>query len=103
MKKTILKNTIVEQLRTIFDPEIHINIYDLGLIYRIDIDHNGHVDIDMTLTTPGCPVAHTFPGIVEHKIKEIQGVTDAKVNLVWEPAWSREKMTTEIKLELGLL
>lgn len=103
MDKEALKDQIIEQLRTVFDPEIHVNIYDLGLIYRIDIDDDANVDVDMTLTAPGCPVAHTFPGMVECKIKEVDGVEDAKVNLVWEPAWSRENMTIEVKLELGIL
>jgi len=103
MNKEALKDQIIEQLRTVFDPEIHVNIYDLGLIYRIDIDDDANVDVDMTLTAPGCPVAHTFPGMVEGKIKEVEGVKDARVNLVWEPAWSRDNMTMEVKLELGIL
>jgi FeS assembly SUF system protein len=101
--KEALKDQIIEQLRTVFDPEIHVNIYDLGLIYRIDIDDDANIDVDMTLTAPGCPVAHTFPGMVEGKIKEVEGVKDAVVNLVWEPAWSRDNMTMEVKLELGIL
>ncbi|MCW8962412.1 MAG: SUF system Fe-S cluster assembly protein [Gammaproteobacteria bacterium] len=103
MDKEALKENIIAQLRTVFDPEIHVNIYDLGLIYRIDIDDDAVVDVDMTLTAPGCPVAHTFPGMVESKIKEVEGVTDAKVNLVWEPAWSKDNMTMEAQLELGIL
>lgn len=103
MDKQALKDSIIEQLRTVFDPEIHVNIYDLGLIYRIDIDDDGVVDVDMTLTAPGCPIAHTFPGMVECKIKEVEGVKDAKVSLVWEPPWSRENMTIEVKLDLGIL
>ena len=103
MDKDALKERIVAQLKTVFDPEIHVNIYDLGLIYRLDIADDGVVDVDMTLTTPGCPVAHTFPGQVECKIREVDGVKDAKVNLVWEPPWSRESVTMEVKLELGML
>ena len=101
--KDELKERIVARLRTVFDPEIHVNIYDLGLIYRLDIDDDGNVDVDMTLTTPGCPVAHTFPGQVECKIKEVAGVKNANVNLVWDPPWSRERVTMEVKLELGML
>lgn len=103
MDKDALKERIVARLKTVFDPEIHVNIYDLGLIYRLDIADDGMVEVDMTLTTPGCPVAHTFPGQVECKIKEVDGVKDAKVNLVWEPPWSRESVTMEVKLELGML
>lgn len=103
MDKEALKEQIIAQLRTVFDPEIHVNIYDLGLIYRIDIDDDANVDVDMTLTTAGCPVAHTFPGQVESKIKEVEGVNDASVNLVWDPPWSQESMTIEVKLELGML
>ena len=103
MDKEALKEDIICQLRTVYDPEIHVNIYDLGLIYRIDIDDDGNVDVDMTLTTAGCPVAHTFPGQVESKIREVEGVNDAKVNLVWDPPWSRDSMTMEVKLELGML
>ena len=103
MDKEALKDQIIEQLRTVFDPEINVNIYDLGLIYRIDIDDDANIDVDMTLTAPGCPVAHTFPGMVESKVKEVEGVKDAMVNLVWDPAWSRDNMSMEVKLELGIL
>lgn len=103
MDKDTLKDQIVEQLKTVYDPEISVNIYDLGLIYRLEIDDEAVVECDMTLTTPGCPVAHTFPGQVENKIKDVEGVADAKVNLVWDPPWSRENMTIEAQLELGML
>lgn len=103
MDKDALKEQIIKQLKTVFDPEIHINIYDLGLIYRIDIDDTARVCVDMTLTTPGCPVAHSFPGQVECKIKEVEGVNDAQVNLVWDPPWTRDSITMEVKLELGML
>ncbi len=103
MDKGTLKDRIIEQLRTVYDPEISVNIYDLGLIYRLDIDDEANVECDMTLTTPGCPVAHTFPGQVETRIKEVEGVSDAEVNLVWDPPWSQDSITMEVKLELGLL
>ncbi len=98
-----LKDRIIEQLKTVYDPEISVNIYDLGLIYRLDIDQQANVACDMTLTTPGCPVAHTFPGQVEAKIKAVEGVRDARVNLVWDPPWTQDSMTMEVKLELGML
>ena len=98
-----LEEKIIEQLRTVFDPEIPVNIYDLGLIYKIDIQDSGAVDIDMTLTAPGCPVAQTFPGVVENKVKEVDGVESAHVELVWDPPWSQDNMTDDVKLQLGIL
>ncbi len=103
MDKEALKEKIIEQLKTVYDPEISINIYDLGLIYKIEIDDDANVAIDMTLTSPGCPIAHTFPGTVECKVKEVEGVNDAHVELVWDPPWDRGSMTMEVKLELRLL
>jgi len=98
-----LETNVVAALRTIYDPEIPINIYDLGLIYQLDIDVNGRVDVRMTLTAPGCPVAATFPDTVEQRLYEVPGVTEARVELVWEPAWSPERLTEDAKLKLGLL
>lgn len=98
-----LRQDIVAVLRTIYDPEIHVNILDLGLIYTLDIDEQGNVDIDMTLTAPACPVAGEFPGIVEGRVSEVPGVRSVHVELVWEPPWSIDSMTDEVKLELGLL
>lgn len=98
-----LRQDIVTVLRTIYDPEIHVNILDLGLIYALDIDEQGNVDIDMTLTAPACPVAGEFPGIVEGHVREVPGVRSVHVELVWEPPWSIDSMTDEVKLELGLL
>ena len=98
-----LRDEIVAVLRTIYDPEIPVNILDLGLIYALDIDEHGHVDIEMTLTAPACPVAGTFPGIVEGRVGEVQGVKSVHVELVWEPPWSTDSMTEDVKLELGLL
>lgn len=97
-----LKEAIITALRTVYDPEIPVNIYDLGLIYDVRIDENKHAFIDMTLTTPGCPVAATFPGIVAEKVRSVEGITDATVELVWEPAWTQERMTEAAKVELGL-
>jgi len=98
-----LREDLITVLRTIYDPEIPVNIYDLGLIYNIDIDEQHNVNIDMTLTAPACPVAGTFPATVEERLNEVPGVNDVHVELVWEPAWSMDMLTDETKLELGLL
>ncbi len=93
---------IVEVLRTIFDPELPVNIYDLGLIYSVQVDAAGVAKILMTLTTPACPVAETLPPEVEEKVKTIDGVSDAHVELVWEPPWTPDRMTDAAKLDAGL-
>ncbi len=98
-----LRQNVVEALRTIFDPEIPVNIYDLGLIYDLEADDAGKVAVQMTLTAPGCPVAQTFPGEVEAKLYTVPGVTEAVVDLVWEPPWDQERMTEAAKLQLGFL
>lgn len=98
-----LGQRVVDALKEIYDPEIPVNIYDLGLIYNIDIDDKGVVEIEMTLTTPGCPVAQTFPGTVESAIREVEGVTAASVELVWDPPWSPDCLSDATKLDLGLL
>ena len=90
-------------LRQIYDPEISVNIYDLGLIYDLDIDEEGRARIRMTLTAPACPFAGTLPGQVEMATKGVEGITDASVELVWDPPWSQERMSDEAKLQLGLL
>jgi FeS assembly SUF system protein len=95
--------TVVAALRTVFDPEIPVNIYDLGLIYNVNIDESNVVKIDMTLTAPGCPVAATFPGTVETAVKEVAGVVDATVALVWDPPWTMDNMSDAAKLQLGML
>lgn len=94
---------IIEALRTVYDPEIPVNIYDLGLIYNFEVDDNFFVDVAMTLTAPGCPVAETFPGIVENAVKSVVGVSDARVELTFEPPWTMANMTDEAKLELGMI
>ena len=98
-----IEGKVVHALKQVFDPEIPVNIYDLGLIYTIDIDDDNNVAIQMTLTAAGCPVAQTFPGTVENAVKAVEGVNDAKVELVWEPPWSRDNMSEAAKLELGML
>ncbi len=98
-----IKNAVIEMLRSIFDPEIPVNIYELGLIYEINLIKEDVVEVVMTLTSPSCPVAGTLPGEVEQKVKSVSGVTDAVVELVFEPAWSQDMMSEEAKLELGFL
>lgn len=99
--QTALKTAVIEQLKTIFDPEIPVNIYDLGLIYDVAVNSENMVHIQMTLTSPGCPVAQTFPGMVEQKVLEVEGVRDCNVELVWDPPWTQERMSEIAKLELG--
>jgi FeS assembly SUF system protein len=98
-----LRARVLHALRQVYDPEIPVNIYDLGLIYRLDVDERGQVDIDMTLTAPACPVAGSMPGLVAEAVKAVGGVADARVNLVWDPPWSQERMSEEAMLQLGLL
>jgi FeS assembly SUF system protein len=101
--KEELGPAIVEALKTVYDPEIPVNIYDLGLIYGFDIKDDYTVDVSMTLTAPGCPVAETFPGIVENAVKGVVGVADAHVELTFEPPWTMANMSEEAKLELGMI
>jgi len=101
--KSELEARIIEMLRTIYDPEIPVNIYDLGLIYALEVQPAGSVNVRMTLTAPNCPVAQTFPQNVQETLACVPGVSDVKVDLVWDPPWSRERMTDAAKLELGML
>ena len=94
---------VVAALKEIYDPEIPVNIYDLGLIYGVEVDDEAGVVVTMTLTTPHCPVAETMPGEVELRAASVPGVRDAEVNLVWNPPWGPDKMTDEARLELGML
>ena len=98
-----LRKRIIEVLKTCHDPEIPVNIYELGLIYQIDINPEKEVNIQMTLTSPACPVAGSLPGEVETKIHNLPGVSHAKVDLVWEPPWTQEKMTEAAKLLLNMM
>ncbi len=98
----VLRERVVSALKTIFDPEIPVNIYDLGLIYHIDIN-NGFAAVGMTLTSPGCPVAQTFPGMVESAVRMVPGITGAAVDLVWDPPWTQELISEAARLELGLI
>ena len=97
-----LKNKVIEEIKKIFDPEIPVNIYELGLIYKIDIDEKNKVNVDMTLTSPNCPVAESLPNQVKESIKGVEGVSDVNLNLIWEPPWDKDKMSEAAKLELNL-
>lgn len=96
------RGRVIAALRKIHDPEIPINIYDLGLVYGLDVDAQGRVAIRMTLTAPGCPVAQSFPGQVEAAVAGVDGVSAAHVELVWDPPWSRDRLSEAARLELGL-
>lgn len=97
-----LKERVIAAMRSVYDPEISVNIYDLGLIYKMDITPQAEVLVKMTLTAPACPVAGILPGQVEAAIKSVEGVSDAHVELVWDPPWTQERMTDEARLTLGL-
>ncbi len=101
--KDALRAAIIQGLRNIYDPEIPVNIYDLGLIYDVEIADDAMVTIKMTLTTPGCPVAQTFPGNVAQAVRQVLGVNDCYVELVWDPPWTQDNMSEAAKLQLGLL
>ncbi len=101
--KEILNQKIVEKLQGIFDPELPVNIYDLGLIYKIDISDKGYVNITMTLTAPSCPAAQSLPVEVDTKIREVEGVTDVNVMITWTPKWEKSMMSEVAALELGFM
>ena len=98
-----LYEAVIEALKDIYDPEIPVNIYDLGLIYDVEVTPEGHAFVKMTLTTPHCPVAESMPGEVELRVGAVPGIGDAEVELVWDPPWDPQKMSDEAKLELGML
>ncbi|HMQ78054.1 MAG TPA: SUF system Fe-S cluster assembly protein [Ignavibacteria bacterium] len=100
--KTELNNAVVEALKSVYDPEIPVNIYELGLIYSVNIDDAGKVEIEMTLTSPACPVAGTLPPEVEGKVRSIPGVSECVVKVVWDPPWGMNMMSEEAKLQLNL-
>jgi FeS assembly SUF system protein len=97
-----LKPLIVEAISTVFDPEIPVNIYELGLIYDVVVDATGVAGVRMTLTAPGCPAAQSLPVEVASKVRAVPGVTDARVDVVWEPAWTKDRMSDVAKLQLGM-
>ena len=97
-----LKQKIINEIKKVYDPEIPVNIYELGLIYKIEIDKKNNVNVDMTLTTPNCPVADSLPKQVKEYIMNVKGVSEVKLNLVWDPPWDKSKMSEAAKLELNL-
>ena len=97
-----LKEKVIKEIKKIYDPEIPVNIYELGLIYKIEIIDKKKVNIDMTLTTPNCPVADSLPKMVKNNILSIDGVSDVDLNLVWDPPWTKDKMSEAAKLELNI-
>ena len=97
-----LKEKVIKEIKKIYDPEIPVNIYELGLIYKIEIIDKKKVNIDMTLTTPNCPVADSLPKMVKNSILKIEGISDVDLNLVWDPPWTKDKMSEAAKLELNL-
>tara|TARA_B100000029_G_scaffold347182_1_gene339536 strand:- start:60 stop:362 length:303 start_codon:yes stop_codon:yes gene_type:complete len=97
-----LKEKIIKEIKKVYDPEIPVNIYELGLIYKIEISDKNVVNIDMTLTTPNCPVADSLPKMVKDNIMKIKGVSDVDLKLVWDPPWTKDKMSEAAKLELNL-
>jgi len=97
-----IKNRVIEEVKKIYDPEIPVNIYELGLIYKIEVDEKNKINIDMTLTSPNCPVAESLPKDVKENIMKVEGVSDVNLNLVWEPPWDKDRMSEAAKLELNL-
>ena len=103
MEKFKIEEKIVAMLKTVYDPEIPVNVYDLGLIYKIDVSDIGEVALDMTLTAPNCPAADFIMEDIRQKVESVEGVTSATINLVFEPEWDKDMMSEEAKLELGFL
>ena len=102
-EKLQIEQRIIDVLKTVYDPEIPVNVYDLGLIYRIDLDDEGHLDMDMTLTAPNCPAADFIMEDVRQRVGSVEGVKSLKLSIVFEPTWDKEMMSDEAKLDLGLL
>ena len=103
INETIIEAQVIEALRTVFDPEIPVNIYEMGLIYEVKVDAASGVTIQMTLTSPHCPAAQSMPAEVEAKVRAIAGVTDVNIDLVWEPPWDQSKMSEAARLQLGMM
>ena len=97
-----LKEKVISEIKKIYDPEIPVNIYELGLIYKVEIDEKNKVNVEMTLTSPNCPVAESLPNSVKENIMNIEGVTNVDLKLVWDPPWTKDKMSEAAKLELNL-
>ena len=101
--KETLREDVIEVIKSVYDPEIPVNIYELGMIYEVEVNEDADVQVKMTLTSPACPVAGTLPGEVEDKVKNVEGVQSGTVELVWEPAWTPDLMTEAAKLQLGMM
>ena len=99
---SIIKEKVINEIKKIYDPEIPVNIYELGLIYKLEVDDKNKVNIDMTLTSPNCPVAESLPNQVKEAIMKIAGVSDVDLKLVWEPPWTKDRMSEAAKLELNI-
>lgn len=99
---TDLQDLVIAALKTVYDPEIPVNIYDLGLIYEVNVDEAANIHVVMTLTTPGCPVAQTFPQQIEQTVRGVDGVGDVRVELVWDPPWTTDRMSDAAKLQLNM-
>ena len=97
-----IKSKVIEEIKKIYDPEIPVNIYEFGLIYKVEVNEANKVNIDMTLTSPNCPVAESLPKEVKDNIMKVEGVSDVNLNLVWEPPWDKDKMSEAAKLELNI-
>jgi FeS assembly SUF system protein len=97
-----LKEKVISEIKKIYDPEIPVNIYELGLIYKVEIDDKNKVNVEMTLTSPNCPVAESLPNSVKENIMNVEGITDVDLKLVWDPPWDKDKMSEAAKLELNL-
>jgi FeS assembly SUF system protein len=103
LNETVIEAEVLDALRTCFDPEIPVNIYELGLIYDVHVDSTGMVTIKMTLTSPHCPAAQSLPAEIEGKVKVVPGVTDVRIDIVWEPPWDPSKMSEAARLQLGMM
>src|SRR4249920_2316092 len=103
LNETIIEAQVIEALRTCFDPEIPVNIYEMGLIYEVKVDGAGAVTIQMTLTSPHCPAAQSIPAEIEAKLRAITGLTDVNIEIVWEPPWDQSKMSEAARLQLGMM
>jgi FeS assembly SUF system protein len=103
IEKSLIEGQVIEALRTCYDPEIPVNIYELGLIYEVKVDESGEVNLKMTLTSPHCPAAQSLPSEVEAKVRSVPGVKSTKVEVVWDPPWNPNMMSEAAKLELGII
>jgi FeS assembly SUF system protein len=103
INELVIESEVLDALRTCFDPEIPVNIYELGLIYNVNVEEGGAVTITMTLTSPHCPAAQSMPAEIEEKVKAVSGVTDVKIDLVWDPPWDPSKMSEAARLQLGMM